>query len=233
MIDELGWARPADRLARWPRLAALAREVGIARVDGEVAKQLEARGVTTHFFGYHRGSDGWVYRRGAVRLEGGTDALVGELMGDDADDETLDRLHDDVVDAIVRACSDGALTERALIVAAAAPALGPADAAIDVDTDELDRLEQLDPSSLPAGADPAMIERARASLAAAPSEKGADTTAPSETPSRGPLLVRIGIGLAFVAYFLHRREQPLLAMAAIVAAIACLLIGLIALRKKG
>jgi len=129
LIAEQRWVLPADALApAWPRLSALAAEVKLARVSPEVAALLRARGVTLHGFGFHRVSEGWYYARtGAdpVRYAGDLHAMLPDTATDD-DDEAFDDLRSSVVDAILRAASDGVLNERAVLIANEAAPLGPA-----------------------------------------------------------------------------------------------------------
>lgn len=228
-MAEEGWVTPAEQVREgWPRIAGLADAVGVARVEGDAVKVLRERGVTLWEVSYHRGSDGFLCRAldGAHTEEVGveTGALVSELMGDSEDDERWDQLQGDVVDALLRIASGGALTERAVIIAALVPPLGPT--AEPPDRAELDACEAFEPSALPDVA-PELVDEVRAALRALP-------TAPTSGPDLAPEVRRTyqkkaaGAGAALLAVaYLARDVAPGVSVVAIAFAALCLVIILI------
>jgi hypothetical protein len=167
-LTEHGLELPADRLrARFPKLAALAASTRFARVDAALAKTLHAAGVATYEVGYHRGSDGMLFAdanasgRKARELDMGA---LGALLAPTDDDEANDRLRSDAVDAVLRILSEGLLTERAVIVAAAVPALSAEDESADM-PEPLATVEGFDPALLPDDVTPELERRVAAALA--------------------------------------------------------------------
>jgi len=173
LIAEQRWVVPADAMATaWPRLSALAAEVKLARVSPEVAKLLQARGITLHAFGYHRGSDGWFYvRTGShpVRYSGENVDFLPDTLKDNDDDDAFDQFCDSVVDAILRAASDGVLSERTVLIANDAAPLGPGGPV--VDEGERAEHERLGADGLPPPADPELVEHVWTRLHAPPAPR--------------------------------------------------------------
>ena len=148
-----GWVTPAGQLrGLWPGLAALAEEHGFARVEDEVAERLRAQGARIVEVGYHRVSDGYLYRELGPGL--GTEAEVDAgallaLLRQDGTDDVRDDLAADLVDALLRIHSKGDLMERAVMVAAQLPPLGPPRALDAEAVEALEALEALGPRGLP------------------------------------------------------------------------------------
>lgn len=162
-----GWATPADRLEeRFPRLATAVAASRFARVEAPEAKALRARGVPLYEVGYHRGSSGFLLadehggQRETVDLDAG--ALAAGVFPAEDDDA-----FDDVVDALLRIHTEGLLTERAVILAAAAPALGPSAPLTADELTEAELAEALDPADLPHAPD-ATVDAVAAALARPP-----------------------------------------------------------------
>lgn len=164
LLEAHGLTPPAARLRpRAPRLAALAEGAQLARVGEESARLLRAEGVTVFEIGYHRGSDALSFTEIGPSWRDAQEVEMGPLLTDltdGADDDTYDRVREEAVDAVLRILSEGAITERALIVAALTPPL-------DADAEEseaLAELEALDPSRLPE-VDPGLVDRVATHLA--------------------------------------------------------------------
>lgn len=170
-LAEHGLVLPAERLrARFPKLAELVESTRFARVDDALAKALHAAGVSTFVVGYHRGSDGMLFADETATDRRERDLDMGALVAlldaaeerDDEDDEAHDGRRNDAVDAVLRILSEGVLTERAVIVAAAIPSLSKDDES-DAMPEPLARIEGFDPALLPDVA-PDLQERVAAAL---------------------------------------------------------------------
>lgn len=224
-----GWATPADRLGdRFPRLAAAVTAARFARVEEPGARVLRSRGVPLYEVGSHRGSSGFFLaddaggERDTVDLDAG--ALAAGIFP--ADD---DAAFDDVVDALLRIHTEGLLTERAVILAAAAPALGPAAPLTADELAEAGIAEALDPADLPHAPD-ATVDAVAAALASPP--------APDPMPPevrRAYIRKAGGIGvLAVVVGLVGLATSPLLTVFASPVVVLCaLLVTIHALALRG
>ena len=152
-MEAHGLLPPEETLRpRFPRLARLAATTRFARVEPPIAKLLHEAGIATYEVGYHRGSDGLLFAEESGRGRRSRDVdiarLVERLGDDENDDDAYDRLRRDAVDAVLRVLSEGLLTERAAIVAAAVPPLS-AQHEGDAFEERLAESEGLDPGALP------------------------------------------------------------------------------------
>lgn len=149
-IREQGWTQPVEALRpRWPRLAGLLEEGGLVRLDPKIVAQIQAERVPTLEVGYFRGNDGLRYaeRGPEERFEEQLDvaSLAVEVAGEDEDAPI-----EDGVDALLRVLSEELVSERAVLLAALAPSVGPP---APMDEAALDAHEALDPGALPRASD--------------------------------------------------------------------------------
>lgn len=152
LLDTLELVDPVARLqATHPEWAQALTEGGHVRVLPETAKALNQAGVPTWTVGYHRGVDQLSIGQDGPGGGPPTHVDAARVWGELPDDDP-----DDVVDALVRLHTEGLLTEAAVLVAAAAPALGPAPSPADLD--------DLDPAALPKP-DAALLDRVAQALA--------------------------------------------------------------------
>ena len=132
LLAEHGWTDPVERLEpTHPELAQALAEASFVRVSPEAGALLNAAGVTTTEVGYYRSSDGLeLVDRGPGGVQ--ADGICVTELGIDESHELSD-----VVDALLQIWTEQLLSERAVLLAAAAPALDDGE----VDLSELDALD--------------------------------------------------------------------------------------------
>ena len=128
-MAEHGWTHPVERVrATHPELAEALSDSGFVRVSAEAGALLNTAGVFTTEVGYHRGSDGLeLVDRGADGEE--ADGICVTELGLGEEHEISD-----VVDAVLRVWTEDLISERTVLLAAAAPALDD----VDFDPEHLD-----------------------------------------------------------------------------------------------
>lgn len=203
LLARLGLVDPVERVD--PALAAALEASGWLRAGPVAARALRQAGVPTWTVGYHRGSDGLLV---AEDGPGGhaERQVEAAALADEHDDL------DDVVDALVRILSEGALSEAAVLLAAAAPALG----------EDADVEPGGDPADLPAASD-ALVDAVAARLAAyRPPRPGSDLSPAQRRAYQRQAallgavgLALVGAGLAF-APMLAALASPLVVLAAVI-----------------
>jgi hypothetical protein len=147
-LREHGLADPVEALrARFPAVAEALETTRFVRFEEELEGALATAGIGTCEVGYHRGVDvlSYVDHPAGGRKAGGRGdhQLDAAELAAELDEETYPI--EDMVDALLRIHSGGTLTERAVLLAAVVPVLGPVDAVVEDES----ALRDCDPSTLP------------------------------------------------------------------------------------
>ncbi len=160
-ISSLGLVTPEAQLReRFPRLASWVAATKVARLEGSMKRRLRDAGVVIYEVEYRSKSEELTFVRNERGRRQVKSVDINALDLGDIDDGSEDVVFD-CVDGLLRVFSDGLVTERAVILALAAPPL--ADRPRRLRDAKYERLEALDPALLP-DVEESFVQRVREAL---------------------------------------------------------------------